>query len=82
MLTSATGQTLCRYVAAVRKIVPSRVPKGVGEEIPAKTENSSEQEGSLKNKPLPQDTTVLITMETPTPRATHPVISITKEKVE
>ena len=52
MLKSATGQISCRHVAALRKILPSQVPKGVGEDMPAETENSSEQElpsGNINN---------------------------------
>ena len=80
MLKSATGQTLCRHVAAVRKIVPKRAE----EETQAETGNSSEEERRTNIESLPQDTPVPATIQTQglTPRVMQPVISVTKQRVE
>lgn len=83
ILRAADGQTLCRHVVAVRKIVPKRVE----EETPVETEaeeNSISQEGSPNNESLPQDLPVPNTIQVPTatPKRMVPVIAISKMKVK
>jgi len=79
MLKAADGQTLCRHVVAVRKIVPRKVD----EETPVVTEsNSNSREGSPNTEPLPQEAPAPITVQVP-PAAPKliPVISVPKQKV-